>query len=160
MSVIASYIYKMKIGNIKITANEQAVIGISLLPDCTNTDSSELLENKWTKQAFHELTEYLEGKRREFTIPLEPRGTDFQKKVWKALLSIPYGETRSYREIAEFIGNEKACRAVGMANNKNPFMIVVPCHRVIGTNGKLTGYAGGLDIKQQLLELEKTGLRI
>jgi len=86
---------------------------------------------------------------------LNPRGTVFQKQVWKALLEIPYGETRSYKQIAEAIGNPKAVRAVGMANNRNPLLIVVPCHRVIGANGKLVGYGAGLDKKEFLLRLEK-----
>ena len=88
-------------------------------------------------------------------MPLAPKGTPFQQKVWAALQEIPYGETRSYKEIAAMVGNEKACRAVGMANNRNPLPIFIPCHRVVGTNGKLVGYAGGLDVKTFLLELEK-----
>lgn len=98
---------------------------------------------------------YQERKRKSFDLPLKVEGTEFQKKVWKALCSIPYGETRSYKEIAIQIGNERACRAVGMANNKNPIGILIPCHRVIGTNHKLVGYAGGLDKKEFLLKLEK-----
>ena len=90
-----------------------------------------------------------------FDLPLDPIGTEFQKKVWQALKEIPFGETRSYGEIAKLIGNEKASRAVGMANNKNPIAIIIPCHRVIGANGKLVGYAGGLDLKEKLLKLEK-----
>ena len=86
-------------------------------------------------------------------------GTPFQKKVWNALQNIPYGETRTYKQIAEEIGNPKACRAVGMANNKNPMIIVVPCHRVIGANGKLVGYGGGLEMKRALLDLESKPLR-
>jgi len=102
-----------------------------------------------------EIEEYLTGKRTEFTVPFKLSGTDFQLSVWQALLTIPYGETRSYRDIAEQIGNVKACRAVGMANHWNPIAIIVPCHRVIGADGSLTGFGGGLDLKQQLLELEK-----
>ena len=98
---------------------------------------------------------YQERKRKFFDLPLKVEGTAFQKKVWQALCSIPYGETRSYKEIAIQIGNERACRAVGMANNKNPIGILIPCHRVIGTNHKLVGYAGGLDKKAFLLKLEK-----
>ena len=96
------------------------------------------------------------GKRKEFDLPLLLKGTPFQKQVWEALLNIPFGETRSYKQIAEAIGNPKAVRAVGMANNKNPLLIVVPCHRVIGANGKLVGYAVGLDKKEFLLKLEKS----
>lgn len=105
-------------------------------------------------QAITELNEYFEQKRKRFTLPLAPSGTEFQKRCWNALLSIPYGETRSYKDIAIAIGNEKACRAVGMANHKNPISILIPCHRVIGTNGSLIGYGGGLPVKEYLLKLE------
>ena len=107
------------------------------------------------RQAAAELTNYFAGQLREFTVPLAPKGTPFQQKVWAALRAIPYGETRSYKELAIAIGNEKACRAVGMANNRNPLPIFIPCHRVVGSDGKLVGYAGGLDVKTFLLELEK-----
>lgn len=112
--------------------------------------SSPLLE-----RAARELAEYFAGERRVFSIPLDPAGTPFQRKVWDALREIPYGETASYREIAARIGNPKACRAVGMANGRNPISIFIPCHRVIGAGGQLVGYAGGLDIKKALLELER-----
>jgi len=101
-----------------------------------------------------ELGEYFAGKRREFTLPLDLRGTDFQLACWRALLAIPYGEMRSYADIARAIGKPKAFRAVGMANNRNPIAIVVPCHRVIASDGTLCGYGGGLDVKRKLLELE------
>lgn len=106
------------------------------------------------EQAVQELEEYFAGERRKFDLPLHMEGTEFQKKVWNVLLQIPYGETKSYGEIAEIIGNRKACRAVGMANNRNPLMILVPCHRVVGADGGLVGYGGGLDIKEKLLALE------
>jgi O-6-methylguanine DNA methyltransferase len=101
-----------------------------------------------------ELEEYFAGKRREFTFPLDLRGTDFQRSCWRALLSIPYGETRTYADIARAVGKPNAFRAVGMANNRNPIAIVVPCHRVIASDGTLCGYGGGLDVKRKLLELE------
>jgi methylated-DNA-[protein]-cysteine S-methyltransferase len=101
-----------------------------------------------------ELSEYFGGQRRSFSVPLAPEGTIFQKSVWQALTAIPYGETRSYKEIAEAAGSPKACRAVGMANNKNPIPIIIPCHRVIGADGSLVGYGGGLEIKKALLKLE------
>jgi methylated-DNA-[protein]-cysteine S-methyltransferase len=104
-----------------------------------------------------EIKEYLAGKRKQFDIPLKLDGTDFQLSVWNALLTIPYGETRSYRNIAEQIHNAKACRAVGMANHRNPIAIIVPCHRVIGADGSLTGFGGGLELKQRLLTLEHVG---
>ena len=108
-----------------------------------------------TDMVFQQVTEYLNGRRREFAFPYTLRGTEFQRKVWRALCAIPYGETRTYREIAAAVGNPKACRAVGMANHCNPILIVVPCHRVIGANGKLVGYGSGLDMKGALLQLEK-----
>jgi O-6-methylguanine DNA methyltransferase len=101
-----------------------------------------------------ELEEYFAGQRREFTLPLDLRGTDFQLACWRALLGIPYGETRTYADIARAVGKPSAFRAVGMANNRNPIAIVVPCHRVIASDGTLCGYGGGLDIKRKLLELE------
>jgi O-6-methylguanine DNA methyltransferase len=109
---------------------------------------------KKTKAYARELTEYFAGKRREFTFPLDLRGTPFQLKCWRALLNIPYGETRSYADIARAVGKPRAFRAVGMANNRNPIAIVVPCHRVIASDGTLCGYGGGLDVKRKLLELE------
>lgn len=111
---------------------------------------TELLE-----EVERQLQEYFAGRLQHFDLPLHPQGTEFQKKVWKALMSIPYGETRSYGEIAKQIGNEKAVRAVGGANHVNPISIVIPCHRVIGKNGSLTGYGGGLKIKETLLTLER-----
>ncbi|MGO5024011.1 methylated-DNA--[protein]-cysteine S-methyltransferase [Lawsonibacter sp. LCP25S3_G6] len=112
-----------------------------------------------TKKVFSQLQEYFSGQRKTFDFPYELRGTEFQKKVWAALETIPYGQTRSYREIAQAVGNPKAVRAVGAANGKNPMWIVVPCHRVVGANGTLTGYAGGIDMKRRLLELEQQVLK-
>lgn len=106
-------------------------------------------------QAKRELTEYFSGKRQTFSVPLRPQGTAFQQAVWTALRAIPYGETRSYGEIAAAIGNPKAARAVGSANNKNPILIFTPCHRVVGANGALVGFAAGLPVKEALLALEK-----
>lgn len=113
------------------------------------------LETPLLAETKRQLKEYFEGRRKEFTIPLFMRGTSFQKKVWEQLLTIPYGETVTYGEIAARIGNPRAGRAVGMANHHNPVSIIVPCHRVIGADGRLTGYGGGLPIKEKLLELEK-----
>jgi methylated-DNA-[protein]-cysteine S-methyltransferase len=107
------------------------------------------------QDAVSQLREYFGGKRKAFNIPLSLSGTAFQLSDWKALRTIPYGETRSYQQIAEQLGNPKACRAVGMANNRNPVLIVVPCHRVIGKDGSLTGYGCGLEKKELLLELER-----
>lgn len=104
-----------------------------------------------------QLDEYFAGKRKTFSVALDMRGTRFQKDVWEGLLAIPFGETRSYADLARRLGNPKATRAVGAANGRNPISIIVPCHRVIGSSGKLTGFAGGLDIKARLLELEQAG---
>ena len=106
-------------------------------------------------QAVRELTEYFAGTRRTFTVPIGPEGTDFQLKVWAALRDIPYGETRSYGAIAAAVGSPKASRAVGGANHHNPIAVIIPCHRVIGADGSLTGYGGGLDKKEFLLDLEQ-----
>lgn len=112
-------------------------------------------ESKGTMSAYvQELDEYFAGRRREFSFALDLRGTDFQVACWQALLAIPYGETRTYADIARAVGRPKGFRAVGMANNRNPVAIVVPCHRVIASDGTLCGYGGGLDIKRKLLELE------
>ena len=108
------------------------------------------------RQAALQLEEYFQGKRKTFSLDLAPEGTDFMKKVWKELSNIPYGQTVCYKDIAIAIGNEKACRAVGMANNRNPIPIFIPCHRVIGKNGALVGYSSGVDIKVKLLELESS----
>lgn len=106
------------------------------------------------EQAARELSEYFSGTRREFTVPLAPEGSDFQQKVWAALRSVPYGTTASYKDIAVQTGKPGAAVAVGQANSKNPIPIIIPCHRIIGANGKLTGYTGGLHIKKALLRLE------
>ena len=106
-------------------------------------------------KAADQLAEYFAGRRKEFDLPLNPEGTDFQRKIWNALQKIPFGETRSYKQLAEMAGNGKACRAAGGANNKNPLPVFIPCHRVIGADGSPVGYGGGLKIKQFLLELEK-----
>ncbi len=120
---------------------------------------AEIPEN-WVKnkeffrEAEKQLKAYFSGKLKSFDLKLASEGTDFQKAVWKALCEIPYGETRTYKDIAVSIGKPKACRAVGLANNRNPIAIIGPCHRVIGSNGKLVGYASGLDVKEFLLKLE------
>ncbi|MCI1209155.1 MAG: methylated-DNA--[protein]-cysteine S-methyltransferase [Treponema sp.] len=122
-----------------------------------NTDYSEYAEQitKFSDKVHRELSEYFSGKRKTFDIPFEIHGTEFQKKVWDALCAIPYGQTRTYKETAEAVGSPKAFRAVGMANHNNPIAILIPCHRVIGVNGKLTGYADGLAVKEALLNLEQ-----
>ncbi len=122
-----------------------------------NLEEASLKETLLLQRAAEQVTEFLDGNRRSFDIPIYMQGTEFQKKVWQALLEIPYGETRSYGEIAGRIGCSGGARAVGQACNRNPIMIIVPCHRVIGGNGKLVGFGGGLDVKEKLLALEQPG---
>lgn len=143
--------YQTIIGQIEIIEEDNYIIGINFNTKSNRQDKETAL----IKTTYNQLNEYLLGKRKEFNIPIKLEGTAFQKKVWEELKNIPYGETRTYKQIAENIGNPKACRAVGMANHNNPIAIIVPCHRVIGTNNKLVGYAGGIDIKQKLLQIEQ-----
>lgn len=119
----------------------------------------ELGESPLLDEAFGQLGEYLDGKRREFDLPLFPQGTEWQLKCWNALREIPYGETASYGDIARKTGNPRAFRAVGLANNRNPIPVFIPCHRVIGADGSLTGFGGGLEVKQKLLRLERTNIQ-
>lgn len=149
--------YKIKQFNIKISYNDKAITQVDFfenLDEIKNSKTSILSE-----LAHKQLCEYFDKKRQIFELPLELNGTSFQKKVWNALSEIPYAQTRSYKEIATFIGNKNASRAVGHANNKNPIAIIIPCHRVIGSSGKLVGYAGGLEIKKALLELESQSFK-
>jgi O-6-methylguanine DNA methyltransferase len=125
-----------------------------------SSGAAQLRESKPALAPYlRELDEYFAGERREFSLALDLRGTGFQLACWHRLLEIPYGETRSYRDIAEAIGQPHACRAVGMSNNRNPIAIVVPCHRVIAASGSLCGYGGGLEIKRKLLDLERANVR-
>ena len=143
--------YEISAGIIKIVCDENYVLSVDFSDEKRENDKdSRVLDN-----ALKQMEEYFNGKRKKFDLPLYFNGTDFQKSVWKALTEIPYGETVSYQDIARKINNEKAVRAVGGANNKNKIMIMVPCHRVIGKNGKLVGFAGGLDKKEFLLAHEK-----
>jgi methylated-DNA-[protein]-cysteine S-methyltransferase len=146
-----SFYYDSPIGRLYIAEAEGFITDVSFKP-VTNAVEQE---TPLISRAVEMLREYFDGKRKSFDgLPLRTGGTDFQKKAWDALLGIPYGETRSYKEQAEAVGNVKACRAVGTANGRNPISIIIPCHRVIGSNKTLTGYGGGLDIKKALLELE------
>ena len=147
------------VGILKLVATENALVAVlwenenpkrvRLAELIEQVDHPILLETQ------KQLCEYFAGTRQQFDLPLDFEGTVFQKKVWQALLAIPFGETRSYRDIAEKVGNIKAVRAVGAANGKNPISIIAPCHRVVGVNGKLVGFAGGLNNKEILLGLEK-----
>ncbi len=146
--------YQTEIGKIGIADDNEFITDVVLAGE-GEPSNAMIKETPLNKEAAAQIKEYLKGSRKDFDLPLKPQGTDFQLRVWQALLAIPYGETRSYQEIAEQAGNIKACRAVGLANNRNPIAIIIPCHRVIGKNGSLTGYGGGLEIKARLLELEK-----
>ena len=146
------------VGILKLVATENALVAV--LWENENPKRVRLAEligqvnHPILLETQKQLREYFSGTRQQFDLPLDFEGTVFQKKVWQALLSIPFGETRSYRDIAEQVGNIKAVRAVGAANGKNPISIIAPCHRVVGVNGKLVGFAGGLNNKEILLRLE------
>lgn len=138
------------IGPVTLTEDDGALIRLSFGAAEGADAQTPLLH-----EAFAQLADYLAGKRERFTVPIRPQGTPFQLACWKALCAIPYGQTRTYAQQAAQVGNAKACRAVGMANHRNPLPIFIPCHRVIGADGSLTGYAGGLSIKEQLLAIER-----
>lgn len=150
------------VGRLKLVASELSLVAILWendnprrvpLAGVVESDSHPVL-----LETERQLQEYFAGRRREFALPLDFRGTEFQRRVWSALLTIPYGETRSYAQIAQQIGCPAAVRAVGAANGRNPLSIIAPCHRVVGSNGKLTGFAGGLEAKAKLLTLEREGV--
>lgn len=145
------------VGKIEIIEENEKLIELNIYNEEKNEQKNKIIEKdtRLLLEVEKQLKEYFKGKRTKFEIPLNPKGTEFMKKVWKELLKIPYGEVRTYKEIAEKVGNSKASRAVGMANNKNPIPIIIPCHRVIGSNNKLVGYALGLDMKKYLLDLER-----
>ena len=150
---------KSPVGDLKLVASEKGLAAI-LWPndDPKRVRLAPLTEDRRhpvLKETERQLGEYFKGRRKTFDLPLDFAGTAFQKSVWKALLKIPYGQTRSYGELAQQLGNAKAMRAVGAANGRNPISIVAPCHRVIGASGKLTGFAGGLQAKAFLLQLER-----
>jgi len=150
------FIYSLKKIKIVITEENNAITGVLWSADLPG--GFVKAETPLIKKAAAQIEEYLNGKRKKFSLPLAMHGTEFQMDVWRALQTIPYGETRSYKEIAELVNRPKAVRAVGMANHHNPISIIVPCHRVIGHNGSLTGYGGGLPLKRRLLELEQAML--
>lgn len=144
---------------LRVGYDAAAEVVVLLDPADTNRDGGTGERCPLTDRVADEVSEYLAGERREFTFPYELRGTIFQLSVWRELCKIPYGETRSYGEIAAAVGSPRAARAVGRANNRNPIFIAVPCHRVIGADGSLVGYGGGLDVKARLLELERRDSR-
>lgn len=150
--------YQSPHGQMTIQANDTGLLGVWF--EIQTTQPQELGaysdDHAILNQAKIQLEEYFSGRRTQFDLPLAAKGTDFQQSVWQALCKIPYGETWSYQQLADEIGNPKAVRAVGLANGKNPISVIVPCHRVIGKNGKLTGYAGGVETKEKLLQLERS----
>lgn len=145
------FIYESPIGKLILEEKNNKLIRLDFY------DGEKIIENKnsFIREVVKQLDEYFNKKRKKFDIPIELNGTEFQKKVWLELQKIPYGETRSYKEIANNIGCLNGQRAIGNANNKNKIIIIVPCHRVIGTNGTLVGFACGLDAKKYLLDIEK-----
>jgi len=153
-----SYRTSSPVGPLFLATSEKGLARLEFEARVMKLDS-EAIHLRESKQALtpylRELDEYFAGRRSEFSIPLDLRGTDFQLRCWRALLDIPYGETRTYGDIARAIGHPQAFRAVGMSNNRNPVAIIVPCHRVIASGGSLCGYGGGLDIKRKLLDLEQ-----
>lgn len=146
-----SWIYNASIGPLTLVASDKGLVALEF----GKRKHTECVEDAKKLAPYRkQLDEYFAGNREEFTIPLDIRGTEFQKRCWHELLKIPFGETRSYRDIAEAIGNRNAVRAVGLANGQNPIAIIVPCHRVIASDGTLCGYGGGLHLKEELLRLE------
>ena len=144
------FCYKSLIGILEIKVENNIVLGLKVVESCSKIS----LRNGYFAEVAKQLDEYFAGKRTKFELKISPKGTEFQKKVWAELLKIPYGKTKSYQEIAEAIGNTNAQRAVGSACNKNPILLIIPCHRVISKMGKLTGFACGVDRKEQLLKME------
>ena len=152
------------VGYVVVQCSERGLSGVLLNPSARKSAGFEANGHnaaalRWVNQAARELEEYFDGKRQSFDIPLDVEGTPFQKKVWQALCTIPYGETRSYGDIARQVGCPRGARAVGMANHDNPVAIIVPCHRVIATGGGLGGYGGGLQMKSYLLWHERQHAR-
>lgn len=149
--------YRSPYGEMTLQADDQGLLGAWFEIHTTKPKMlGQFVENDpILTQTIKQLDEYFAGQRKMFDLPISATGTEFQRKVWQALTTIPYGETWNYLDLANAIGNPKAVRAVGLANGKNPVSVIVPCHRVIGKNGKLTGYAGGVETKAKLLELEQ-----
>jgi len=153
------FYYQTKIGKIAITETNNQITNLLFESSNIHSNKYNVVETEILKIANEQLQEYFTGNRQSFNLPLNPSGTDFMKKVWEALTCIPYGETRSYKAIADVINHKNAYRAVGLANKRNPIPMFIPCHRVIGKNQELVGYGGGLDIKRYLLDLENASYK-
>jgi methylated-DNA-[protein]-cysteine S-methyltransferase len=164
MMSLAYKVIDSPIGKLKLAASDKGLVAILWENDSPcRVRLSELVADERHPvivETERQLGEYFAGKRKAFSVALDMRGTRFQKDVWEALLAIPFGETRSYGQLAKQLGNPRATRAVGAANGRNPISIIVPCHRVIGSSGKLTGFAGGLETKAHLLSLEERGEKL
>lgn len=154
MKTFYSYTYG-GVGKIEIGTESERITDVHFAKSFVPPSEYSRKETPLHRKAAEQLREYFDGKRKVFDLPIAPVGTEFQIRCWEALLQVPYGETRSYGDIARAAGSPKGFRAVGMANNRNPVAIIIPCHRIIGSDGKLVGYGGGLDIKVFLLELER-----
>lgn len=152
--IIKKFSYQTPVGKLYISEKEGKICRVSYSDDVL----AEVCKTDLIEETYNQISQYFLGERRNFDIPLLLEGTEFQKKVWKCVLNIDYGETVSYKDVATMIDCPKAYRAVGNANNKNNIMIIIPCHRVVGNNGNLVGYAGGLGIKKYLLDLENNYL--
>ena len=151
------FIYNSPVGAIRLIENGRAITSLKFVSNNPYPPpDAEAKETPLIKEAIQQLSEYFAGARKVFDVPVQAQGTAFQKRVWDALCTIPYGETRTYKQIAIVVSCPKGARAVGMANNRNPVSIIIPCHRVIGADGSLIGYASGLPNKQKLLQLEST----
>ena len=147
-------LYNTPLGEIVIQDDGYGIARVEWADHCKLLRGSQS-ETDYMAMAYKQILEYFRGERQKFDFPMRLKGTAFQLKVWRCLLTIPYGEVWSYQQVAAAIGNEKAVRAIGMANNQNPLMIVIPCHRVVTSTGKLSGYCGGVERKQALIDLEK-----
>ena len=152
MGRFVHYMEKTPVGVLSLAEENGKIAAIDF--GRTKFAGAEVKTTPVLKQAVKELEEYFAGKRQKFEVPFAMQGTEWQKKVWRALCKIPYGEVRSYKDIAEAAGNPKACRAVGGANHKNNIPIIIPCHRVIGADGAMVGFGGGIDVKEKLLQIE------
>ena len=150
MAMQNKFYYKSPIGILEIELRNDTIQRLRVVESCSNISE----QSGYFEEVAKQLDEYFAGKRTKFELNIYPKGTEFQKKVWAELLKIPYGKTKSYQEIADAIGEPNAQRAVGSACNKNPILLIIPCHRVVSKTGKLTGFACGIDRKEQLLKLE------
>jgi methylated-DNA-[protein]-cysteine S-methyltransferase len=150
------HLFMTDIGPVQVAEENGAITEVRLPGE--KAPEGEMTRTPLLEKAAVQMFEYLDGRRREFTLPLAPQGSDFAIRVWKGIMAIPYGTVRTYGELAEAIGRPGAARAVGQACNHNPIAIMIPCHRVVGARGKLTGYAAGLALKERLLELERDAL--